>query len=72
MYENIIGQNKVITLLQNDIERGSLSNSMIFHGPAYSGKLTAALETVRVLNCSGDRSVDCQCSSCQKSPQYEF
>lgn len=72
MYENIIGQNKVITLLKNDIERGSLSNSMIFHGPTYSGKLTAALETVRALNCNGDRSIGCQCDNCQKIRSLNF
>ncbi len=72
MFENIIGQERVINLLKNDIIKKSLNNSMLFYGPKFSGKLTTALEIVRILNCKNDASNDCNCISCNRINTLDF
>lgn len=43
---------------------------MLFSGPQYSGKNTAAMELARVLNCQQPQAPwDCSCSSCQAQRQ---
>lgn len=66
MFENIIGQGEVIEALRTDLAQGRFPPSSLFYGPAYAGKLSAALETARVLTCakaSGDWS--CECGPCR-------
>ena len=65
MFENLIGQEPVVSLLREDIGRGSLPASVLFCGPEYSGKLTAALETARVLTCAERGDWSCACRSCE-------
>ncbi|MCG8569370.1 MAG: hypothetical protein MJB14_04450 [Spirochaetes bacterium] len=72
MFENILGQESVLNLLQNDIQKKSLNNSMIFHGEKYTGKLTTALELARVLNCLENRETDCRCSHCRRINELNF
>jgi len=64
MFSNIIGQDNVIKLLKNDIVKKSLNNSMIFHGESGVGKLTTALEFVRIINCQHNGEISCHCQSC--------
>jgi DNA polymerase III delta prime subunit len=67
MFENVIGQDQVITDLRRDILSKKLPSSLLFHGPDYSGKLTTALELSRILTCEkGDALWNCSCSSCRK------
>jgi len=66
MFENLLHQNRIKNRLINDISSGSVPQSILFSGPEYSGKYTAALELVRVLNCHQDGAPwDCSCSSCK-------
>jgi DNA polymerase-3 subunit gamma/tau len=63
-FEMIRGQGAV-SQLALDIEKGALAPSMLFSGPACSGKGTTALELARILSCESDaRDMDCVCSSC--------
>lgn len=65
MYENIIGQDRVVAQLESELAAGRLPSSLLFYGPAYSGKLSTALETARVLTCeNGTAEWNCQCRSC--------
>ena len=67
MFENILFQNNVIDQLKSDIENGSLAPSVLFSGPEYSGKGTAALELARILSCENEvmkGNWNCSCSSC--------
>ena len=67
MFENIIAQNQVINQLKSDIESGKLPPSVLFSGPEYAGKGTAALELARVLGCENETkrgSWNCPCPSC--------
>ena len=67
MFENVLYQNAT-NLLKFDIEKNNLPQSVLFAGPEASGKLTAALETARILSCTGVKRGDwnCTCPSCLK------
>ncbi|MBD5404470.1 MAG: DNA polymerase III [Treponema sp.] len=70
MYDNLLYQNAT-KLLKEDILHNQFPQSVLFSGPQGSGKLTAALETARILSCKGNPrgKWQCDCSSCvqQKS-----
>ena len=71
MFENIIGQENVVSLLRSDITNNKLSNSMILYGNKTTGKLTTALELVRVLNCETNGS-NCLCNNCDRIRSLNF
>ncbi len=65
MFENIVGHRNPVEQLKSDIGGGKLPRVLLFHGDPYSGKLTTALETARVLTCSEGRGEwTCGCGSC--------
>jgi DNA polymerase-3 subunit gamma/tau len=72
MFETIIGHDPIITQLKNDVIKKTLSHSMIFHGDPSIGKLTAALELVRVMNCEYDSTSDCHCNHCKSIHSLDF
>jgi DNA polymerase-3 subunit gamma/tau len=54
-----------VSQLALDVERNTLAPSMLFSGPACSGKGETALELARILSCEADgEDPDCACSSC--------
>ena len=65
MYENLVNQSASKDL-KSDIKNQRLPGAVLFSGPEASGKLTAALETARILSCreSGSHRFDCNCNSC--------
>ena len=65
MFENLLYQN-VTQLLKSDINTEKVPGAMLFSGPKSSGKLTCALETARILSCTGNikGQWNCNCSSC--------
>lgn len=65
MFENVLYQNAT-NLLSEDIAKDRLPGSILFSGPASSGKLTAALELARVIACKETPKGDwnCRCESC--------
>jgi DNA polymerase-3 subunit gamma/tau len=65
MFENIIAQ-AAAEQLRGDISAGILAPSMLFHGPAASGKGTTALELGRVLSCEGNGDWNCSCPHCAR------
>ncbi|MBB6479178.1 hypothetical protein [Spirochaeta isovalerica] len=65
MFENLLEQPAVISRLTHDLQTGSLPSSILFHGPDYSGKMTAALELARALTCHSEGAPwNCSCHSC--------
>ncbi|MDR2588711.1 MAG: DNA polymerase III [Spirochaetales bacterium] len=64
MFENIICQDEVVSLLREDWRAGRLPAAMLFAGPDFSGKLSAALELARGLGCEGGADWRCECRSC--------
>lgn len=66
MFENLIAQDAVRKALEGDIAAGRVPPAMLFSGPPASGKLTAALETARVLSCKGKAAWGCSCPECAR------
>jgi DNA polymerase-3 subunit gamma/tau len=64
MFENLLGQDTLVRQLSSDVSTGTLPGSLLFEGPEYSGKMTAALELARVLSCKGNREWNCSCGHC--------
>ncbi len=65
MFENLLYQDKVRDALKREITTGRLPPAIIFAGPPQSGKMTAALELARALNCKVSGAPwACHCSSC--------
>ncbi|WP_319476698.1 hypothetical protein [Marispirochaeta aestuarii] len=66
MFENILDQEHVISRLMEDLDNQRLPSSLLFFGPSFSGKLSAALELARGLSCSREREWSCSCPDCRK------
>ena len=67
MFENILHQEGVISRLKSDLEGGNIAPSILFSGPTYSGKGTAALELARITSCENEAkrgNWNCSCPSC--------
>lgn len=65
MFENIIAQERVIHEICTAVETGTLPGALLFSGNHFTGKMSTALELGRVLTCTGDRSWNCPCKSCE-------
>ena len=65
MFENVLGQ-PVVRLLCDEIQQETIPPTLLFAGPAASGKLTAALEAARTLSCTETGSWTCTCNSCKR------
>jgi len=65
VFENIIDQEAVFQL-RDDLQNNRCAPSMLFYGPAWTGKGSAALELARALSCQKDASWKCSCSSCER------
>lgn len=66
MFDNIIGQQKLVDTLVSDITTSVLPRSLLISGPCCSGKFTIALELARVLSCDNKNAEwSCQCNSCR-------
>lgn len=70
MFDNLLGQDSVRDSLSRELREDRLPPSLLFSGPAASGKLTAALETARVLSCTAEGSGlgawGCPCPACAR------
>lgn len=65
MFENLVNQ-EAGKLLATDIRHNRLPGAILFSGSEASGKLTAALETARILSCHENPQGKwlCECPSC--------
>ncbi len=67
MFDNIIGHRETIALLASQLAAGTFPRAVLFHGPAYSAKLSTALEAARGLCClRGTAEWSCPCASCER------
>jgi DNA polymerase-3 subunit delta' len=62
----IIGQTRVLSLLQCGLERGSLAHAYLFVGPPHVGKMTLAINLAQALNCVATEPPCGVCSPCQE------
>ena len=63
MFENIIAQSAALQL-RADFQARRLAPSMLFYGPAASGKGSSALELARALSCENAADWNCNCPAC--------
>jgi DNA polymerase-3 subunit gamma/tau len=61
VFDNLLYQERLAEQLTREVSQKTLPASVLFHGPAYSAKLTAALETARGLSCLKDGAWSCPC-----------
>ncbi len=62
----IVGHNRVLSLLQRSLQRQSLAHAYLVVGPPHVGKMTLALELAKALNCEAAEPPCGECISCQK------
>ena len=62
----VVGQSRAVTLLQRNLERGSMAHAYLLVGPPHVGKMTLALDLAQALNCQGAEPPCGSCDACQK------
>ena len=62
----IIGQTRVVSLLQHSLESGTLAHAYLMVGPAHVGKMTLAINLAQALNCAASEKPCLECDSCKK------
>jgi DNA polymerase-3 subunit delta' len=62
----VVGQTKVVSLLQRSLERKAVAHAYLLVGPPHVGKMTLALELAKALNCEASDPPCGVCDSCQK------
>jgi len=63
---DVVGQKRIVSLLQRGLEKEALSHAYLFVGPPHVGKMTLALNLAQALNCEATDRPCAQCVSCQK------
>ena len=72
MFENLLFQERLTGQLSREVSERTLPSSLLYHGPAYSAKLTAALETARGLSCLADGAWACGCEHCRMHRTLDY
>jgi DNA polymerase-3 subunit delta' len=62
----VVGQSRVVSLLQRSLEQGSIAHAYLVVGPPHVGKMTLALELAQAVNCQEAEPPCGVCHSCQK------
>ena len=72
VFDNLLFQERLTEQLTREVTQKTLPASVLFHGPAYSAKLTAALETARGLSCLADGAWSCSCDHCRNHRTLDY
>ena len=62
----VVGQNRVVSLLQRSLEREALAHAYLLVGPPHVGKMALALNLAQAVNCAVAEPPCGMCDSCQK------
>lgn len=68
-FKNIIGQKRVITILERAVRSKRLPHALLFHGPDGAGKTATALELAKAALCQQDELYCDNCSDCKRVAQ---
>ncbi len=69
-FENIIGQKRVIAMLERSLMSDRLPHALLFHGPEGVGKEAMAIELAKALFCQVEKIYCDQCSDCKRVSQF--
>ncbi|MFQ5997657.1 MAG: ATP-binding protein, partial [Dehalococcoidales bacterium] len=62
----VVGQDRVVSLLRRSLEKESLAHAYLLVGPPHVGKMTLALNLAQALNCEAAERPCGECAPCQK------
>ena len=62
----VIGQDRILSLLAYSLKTGAISHAYLLVGPRRVGKATLAVNLAQALNCDGSEPPCGQCRSCQR------
>jgi len=62
----VVGQDRVVSLIQRSLEKESLAHAYLLIGPPHVGKMTLALNLAQALNCEAAERPCGECVPCQK------
>jgi DNA polymerase-3 subunit delta' len=62
----LVGNERAVTQLQRNLERGAVANAYLLVGPPHVGKMTLALELAKALNCEAAEPPCGECDPCRK------
>lgn len=65
-FEEVVGQEHILTALTNAIKTGKTAHAYLFSGPRGVGKTTVARLLAKALNCAGDNKPCNRCEICGK------
>ena len=73
VFDEVLGQDHIVRILQNQIATGSTSHAYLFCGTRGTGKTTTARLLAKGLNCLSDGRRPCgQCPNCQAIKEGSF
>ena len=71
MFESLLPYRKEVALdLIQQISAKTLPHALLFSGVPFSGRLSLALETARIVSCANDGALHCSCASCRSFARY--
>ena len=68
-FDNVVGQDHIVSTLKNIIEKNKVSHAYLFAGPRGTGKTSVAHIFANVLNCSDSLDVKTACGKCEQCSQ---
>ena len=68
-FEEVVGQNKIIKILENSINNNMVSHAYLFSGPRGTGKTTTAKLIAKLINCENRNGLE-PCDKCESCISY--
>ena len=72
MFDNIIGQKRIVDRLTMEILQQLLPKSLLFVGESCSARLTTAFELARIVTCKQEAKWNCGCAHCKQQRLLSF